>query len=364
MIKLFDEALRIIFFPVRWANAVTTWIQNVASPDDSLKVGNTCSPKEGSSLRLTVNMQRIYDGVKTYFADFWITPDKLGEALDESCDKETIIREGGRYRLADEVIDEIGEGRKEPYPFEVRIVTKPSGSSKVLDYWKIYLPNGLNIRFGRTVYAVVAGNGTGEVVDLGGGWYKINGLAATGTIFAVDASTEQEAGWAKNWKVKFSNTPVSGDHKLNYDLGWVSYDSSTEALSIWQQPTVLQGSNIGTGFIELDSTNPIEISGASSTDSSANFTGAGQILLQNTWVRGSTVLAENTGTTNNPVWVTKYDADGNPQLCGVKLRQVSRVVRIIDKDYYVFRDWIFDKNGMLREVSEEKAVFGEYNDVY
>lgn len=99
MIKLFDEALRIIFFPIRWANAVTLWIQNIASPDDSLKILNTCSPKEGDSLKLTVNMQRIYDGVKTYFADFWITPDKLGEALDASCDKKTIIREGGRYKL-------------------------------------------------------------------------------------------------------------------------------------------------------------------------------------------------------------------------------------------------------------------------
>lgn len=103
MIKLFDDALRLIFFPVRWANAVTTWIQNVCSPDDSLKIMNTCSPKEGDSLKLWVNMQRIYEGVMTYFADFWITPDKLGEALDESCDRKTIIREGGRYKLAEDV---------------------------------------------------------------------------------------------------------------------------------------------------------------------------------------------------------------------------------------------------------------------
>ena len=103
MIKLFDDALRLIFFPVRWANAVTTWIQNVCSPDDSLKILNTCSPKEGDSLKLRVNMQRIYEGVMNYFADFWITPDKLGEALDESCDRKTIIREGGRYKLAEDV---------------------------------------------------------------------------------------------------------------------------------------------------------------------------------------------------------------------------------------------------------------------
>lgn len=103
MIKLFDEALRIIFFPVRWANAVTTWIQNICSPDDTLKINNTCSPKEGVSLRLSVNMQRILDAVKNYFADYWITPDKLGEALDESCDKTTIIREGGRYRLIEDI---------------------------------------------------------------------------------------------------------------------------------------------------------------------------------------------------------------------------------------------------------------------
>lgn len=103
MIKLFDEALRLIFFPVRWGNAVTTWIQNICSPDDSLKIMNTCSPKEGDSLKLLVNMQRIYEGVMTYFADFWITPDKLCEALDESCDRKTIIREGGRFKLGIDV---------------------------------------------------------------------------------------------------------------------------------------------------------------------------------------------------------------------------------------------------------------------
>lgn len=154
MIKLFDDALRLIFFPVRWANAVTTWIQNVCSPDDSLKIMNTCSPKEGDSLKLTVNMQRIYEGVKTYFEDFWITPDKLGEALDESCDKKTIIREGGRYKLAGDVAvtaentydDQTGtaaeklaraqalaETAPEPDKFVDEVVTSTNTAKKIAD---------------------------------------------------------------------------------------------------------------------------------------------------------------------------------------------------------------------------------------
>jgi hypothetical protein len=208
VIKIFDSAKKIIFFPVRWANLVTTWIQNICSPDDSLKVLNTCTPKEGQSLQLRVNMQKVIDSVKAYFADYWVTPTKLRETLDSS------FNDGKFLRLDD------GD-----------ITLEPCGAM-------------------------------------------------------------------------------------------------------------------------------------SSATSTTNFTSAGQKLIDKGWKRGESVYEENRGTTNNPNWVVVKNANGNEQLCGVVLRSFTRTVRVADIDYHLYREWIFDKNGMLKEVSAEKAAFGAYNDAY
>lgn len=100
MIKVFDKAARVLFFPKRWANSVTLWIQNVRSPDDSIKVTNTCSPREGNSLGLSVNMQKIYDGVTKYFDTNWVTPKRLREVLDESVDGNSLVVNEGVFAVS------------------------------------------------------------------------------------------------------------------------------------------------------------------------------------------------------------------------------------------------------------------------
>ena len=355
MIKLFDEALHIIFFPVRWANAVTTWIQNICSPDDSLKVMNTCSPKEGSSLKLTVNMQRIYDGVKTYFADHWVTPMKLRETLDESCDGETIVMEGGRMKVSDEVLDSIVE--PVVAPFTVQPVTSTSGSTVSLDYWKIYLGSA-TLGFGRTDYALHTGTSTGEATDLGGGWYKINGITS-GTLYIVEDSTTTSDG-AKNYRVKFATSPV-GANLLSHFVATLAF--SDGVATITQVPLPLQG-YAGTGETEHDGTAALDIRGTtSSSDSRSDFISASHVLSTKTWTRGSSKLQKNTGTTDNPTWVDVKDSSNNTQDCGVKLLCVGRVVRVANYvDYMTLREATFDKNGMLRSVGAEIGVFGFLND--
>lgn len=354
MIKLFDEALRIIFFPVRWANAVTTWIQNVASPDDSLKVSNTCSPKEGSSLKLSVNMQRVLEAVKNYFADFWITPDKLGEALDASCDKETIIREGGRYKVSDEFKNSVAPPIA---PFTIQPVTSTSGSTVSLDYWKIYLGSA-TLGFGRTDYALHTGTGTGLATDLGDGWYKINGITS-GTLYIVEDSTTTSDG-AKNYRVKFDTSPV-GANLLSHFVATLAF--SDGVATITQVPLPLQG-YVGTGETEHDGTGALDIRGAtSSSDSRSGFISASHVLSTKTWTRGSSKLQKNTGNTDNPTWVDVTDSNGNTQDCGVKLLCIGRVVRVANYcDYMTLREVTFDKNGMLRSVGAEIGVFGFLND--
>lgn len=356
MIKLFDEALRLIFFPVRWANAVTTWIQNVCSPDDTLKINNTCSPKEGSSLKLSVNMQRVLDAVMNYFGDFWITPDKLGEALDASCDKDTIIREGGRYKVP--------EGRfmtaddlPPVAPFTIQPVTTTSGSTVSLDYWKVYLPLQ-NVHLGRTTYALHIGTGTGEATSLGDGWYKINGITS-GWIYLVEDSTSTTDG-AKNYRVKFGQARV-GANLFSHPIANVSFSDGVATIT---QNALGLSHGIVTPEIEHDGTSALDIRGTtSSSDSRSGFISASHVLSTKTWTRGSSKLQKNTGNTDNPTWVDVKDSSGNTQNCGVKLLCVGRVVRVANYcDYMTLREATFDKNGMLRTVGAEIGVFGFLND--
>jgi len=82
MIKLFDSARKILFFPRRWANSVTLWIQNVRSPDDTIKIGNTINPKAGDSLSLRVNLQKLYDGVAEYLKGHYVTRRDVADVVD------------------------------------------------------------------------------------------------------------------------------------------------------------------------------------------------------------------------------------------------------------------------------------------
>lgn len=91
MIKPFNTSRKMLFFPVRWANSVSTWIQNVSSPDDTIRISNTCAPREGKSLKLSVNLQRIYDGVKDFFKNHFATKAELREALKKDIDQTTPV---------------------------------------------------------------------------------------------------------------------------------------------------------------------------------------------------------------------------------------------------------------------------------
>lgn len=60
MIHQFDKKKRVLFFPTSWANSVASWCAGVSSPNGTLRIKNTLTPKEGGvSLELDVNEERI-----------------------------------------------------------------------------------------------------------------------------------------------------------------------------------------------------------------------------------------------------------------------------------------------------------------
>ena len=60
MIHQFDRKRRVLFFPTSWANSVASWCAGVSSPNGTLRIKNTLTPKEGGvSLELDINEERI-----------------------------------------------------------------------------------------------------------------------------------------------------------------------------------------------------------------------------------------------------------------------------------------------------------------
>lgn len=100
MIKLFNGKRRVLFFPVKWANSVTLWLQNVLSPDNSIKVSNTTLPSEGNSLKLSVNFSMVCARVLEYFKGVFLTRKNFDELIQECCDHNTIEFSDGRFRIA------------------------------------------------------------------------------------------------------------------------------------------------------------------------------------------------------------------------------------------------------------------------
>jgi hypothetical protein len=59
MIKFFNEKNPLIFFPKKWANAVSRWLMGVYSPSGTIKITNTANPDEHGSLGLDVNIDAV-----------------------------------------------------------------------------------------------------------------------------------------------------------------------------------------------------------------------------------------------------------------------------------------------------------------
>ena len=110
--------------------------------------------------------------------------------------------------------------------------------------------------------------------------------------------------------------------------------------------------------IEHDTTAVIDITLPWST---ANDSGTWGHKLDNGanngWTRNSTVYATVTSSGDNKTVTPASPA----RYCGVKFKVITRIVRAAMFDYFICRELEFDKNGMLRKLGPELAVYGQYN---
>lgn len=249
------------------------------------------------------------------------------------------------------------EGDSTATPFELRVIKNTQGTA--ISEVRVYLPV-TTVTFGNTDWPIQTGSGSGQITAISGkaGWYRINGITS-GTIYLVDASTSTTKSGVSimTHRAKFATAKVSGVNKLNFPVGQVSLSSLVQFHAAKRQ-------NPTDSMMEHDAQTPIDISTGAMANDLPTFQQEGHHLNTDRWVRGQTVLGAVSvhGDDNTITPIT--DADNKQALCGLKVKVYTRVVRAIDIDWFVWRELIFDKNGMLREMTAEKGVFGECNYAY
>ena len=300
MIHQFDKKKRILFFPTGWANSVASWCAGVSSPTGTVRIKNTLTPKEGGvSLEIDINEERIAS----------LALQAVENRTSFSDTERNLIK--GMFQSATD--------------------------QKILVY--------RNDLFGIDMDALRRNLGLDEE---GEGKLQENQTDASTAGKAYDISTDELlASKAPN----FTRAVVYDE----YDEDGVELDEA-------------KIKRIGTSSRSAreDHTHPIEHDTTAAIDitlpwSSDNDSGKWENSLDdgenNGWTRNSTTYATVTSSgdtkTVTPVSPARY--------CGVKFKVITRVVRAGMFDYFVCRELEFDKNGMLRKLGPEVAVYGEYN---
>jgi len=61
MIKTFEEVSKVLWFPVKWANSVATWLMNISSPNGTIDIENTITPSESNACKIDINAEKTAD---------------------------------------------------------------------------------------------------------------------------------------------------------------------------------------------------------------------------------------------------------------------------------------------------------------
>ena len=110
MIRLFQRGRRLLFFPTRWANAVTRWILGVHSPEGTIKVNNTAHPGEDRSIGLDVDILAVSSRVEELInAHSFPKPkrEELQGLIRESLDGTSLSWHGNTFAVDNEWLERI-----------------------------------------------------------------------------------------------------------------------------------------------------------------------------------------------------------------------------------------------------------------
>lgn len=105
MLALFDTNTPVLFFPVRWANAVTNWLNGLCSKSGTILVNNTPEPTEGGGCSIDVNVDVLYQQLLPRLREEFVSKASLAKDLEPVTGYTVQVR-GGRLEVNDQHLDD------------------------------------------------------------------------------------------------------------------------------------------------------------------------------------------------------------------------------------------------------------------
>ena len=98
MLTPFDVNTPILFFPVRWANSVTNWLNGLFSRSGTIDISNTPDPGESGGCSIDVNIENLYQQLLPRLRSEFVSKSGLGSELAQIGGR-SIKMENGRLEV-------------------------------------------------------------------------------------------------------------------------------------------------------------------------------------------------------------------------------------------------------------------------
>lgn len=105
MLKSFDVNTPQIFFPVRWANSVTNWLNGLFSRSGTISISNTPNPGESGGCSIDVNLEVLYQQLLPRLRAEFVSRKSLPEDLDRLSGN-TVRMENGQLEVNSQYLDD------------------------------------------------------------------------------------------------------------------------------------------------------------------------------------------------------------------------------------------------------------------
>lgn len=105
MLTPFDVNTPILFFPVRWANSVTNWLNGLFSRSGTISISNTPNPGESGGCSIDVNIENLYAQLLPRLKQDFLARDRMREEMDTLTGR-SIKMENGQLEVSKQYFDD------------------------------------------------------------------------------------------------------------------------------------------------------------------------------------------------------------------------------------------------------------------
>ena len=94
MLTPFDVNNPVLFFPTRWANSVTNWLNGLFSRSGTISISNTPDPGESGGCSIDVDIENLYQQLLPRLQKDFVARSRLTEDIANITGRSTKITNG------------------------------------------------------------------------------------------------------------------------------------------------------------------------------------------------------------------------------------------------------------------------------